>query len=67
MASLPHKVVKKILDLEFVEMSELSIIDDELGQTPGHPPDPSPPAYHRHLTVGREILSHGGRAMHPIF
>ena len=42
-ASLPPKVVKKILDLEFVEMSDISIIDDELSQTPSRPPAPARP------------------------
>ena len=42
-ASLPPKVVKKILDLEFVEISEISIIDDVLAQTPGRPPAPARP------------------------
>ena len=42
-ASLSPKVVKKILDLEFVEMSEISIIDNELSQTPSHPPVPALP------------------------
>ena len=39
-ASLPPKVVKKILDLEFVEISELTI-DDSLPQVPGRAPPPA--------------------------
>ena len=39
-ASLPPKVVKKILDLEFVEMSELTI-DDPPSQVPGRAPPPA--------------------------
>ena len=39
-AVLPTKVAKKILDLEFVEMAEISL-DDPLVQTPGHPPLPA--------------------------
>ena len=41
-ATLPPKVVKRILDLEFVEMSEISI-DDIPTHTPGHPPLPARP------------------------
>ncbi len=37
-ASLPMKVVKKILDLEFIEMSEVTIDDDITG--PGRPAAP---------------------------
>jgi hypothetical protein len=36
-AVLPPKVAKRILDLEFVEMSEISL-DDPLPPTPGQPP-----------------------------
>ena len=36
-AVLPPKVAKKILDLEFVEMSEISL-DDPPSHTPGQPP-----------------------------
>ena len=36
-------MVKKILDLDFVEMSEISITDDELAQTPGRRPAPARP------------------------
>ena len=39
-ASLPPKVVKKILDLELVEMSELTI-DDPPSQVPGRAPPPA--------------------------
>ena len=39
-ASMPMKVVKRILDMEFVEMSEISI-DDDTTQTPGRPPAPA--------------------------
>ena len=39
-ATLPPKVVKRILDLEFIEMSEVSI-DDDTSQTPGRPPAPA--------------------------
>ena len=39
-ASLSTKVVKKILDLEFVEMSEITI-DDVLPAVPGRPPPPA--------------------------
>ena len=39
-ASLSMKVVKKILDLEFVEMSEV-MIDDMLPAVPGRPPPPA--------------------------
>ncbi len=38
-AALPAKVVKKILDLEFVEMAEVSL-DVEPEQVPGRPPPP---------------------------
>ena len=41
-ASLPQKVVKKILELEFVEMSEISV-NDEPPQAPGRPPAPARP------------------------
>lgn len=41
-ASLPSKVVKKILDLEFVEMTEITL--DELpSNSAGHPPLPARP------------------------
>ena len=39
-ASIPLKVVKRILDLEFVEMAEITLDDDTL-QTPGRPPAPA--------------------------
>ena len=39
-ASLPPKLVKKILDLDFVEMSEITT-DDNLPNTPGRPPAPA--------------------------
>ena len=39
---LPPKVVKKILELEFVEMSEISN-NDKLPQVPGHPLAPALP------------------------
>jgi hypothetical protein len=38
--ALPPKVAKRILDLEYVEMSEISI-DDHLPHTPGQPPLPA--------------------------
>jgi hypothetical protein len=41
-ASLPLKIVKKILDLEFVEMSEITI-DKDHTQTPGRLPSPLRP------------------------
>ena len=41
-AVLPPKVAKKILDLEFVEMSEISL-DDSRSHTPGQPPQPARP------------------------
>jgi hypothetical protein len=41
-AFLPPKVVKKILELEFVEMSEISV-NDEPPQAPGRPPAPAHP------------------------
>ena len=39
-ASLSPKVVKRILELEFVEMSEM-MVDNDTPQTPGHPPAPA--------------------------
>ena len=39
-ASLSPKVVKRILELEFVEMSEMTV-DDNTPQTPGRPPAPA--------------------------
>jgi hypothetical protein len=39
---LPLKIVKKILDLEFVEMSEITI-DEDHTQTPGRLPSPPRP------------------------
>ena len=39
-ASLSPKVVKRILELEFVEMSEM-MVDDNTPQTPGRPPAPA--------------------------
>ena len=39
-ASLPTKVVKRILDLEFVKISEITI-NDNLPQRPGHLPAPA--------------------------
>lgn len=41
-ASLPPKVVRKILDLEFVEMTEITL-DDFPSSTAGHPPLPARP------------------------
>ena len=41
-AVLPPKVAKKILDLEYVEMSEISL-DDAPPHTPGQPPLPARP------------------------
>ena len=38
-AAIAPKVVNKILDLEFVEMSEVTI-DDVIPQVPGRPPPP---------------------------
>ena len=43
-ASLPPKVVKKILELEFVEMAEISIGNDP-PQAPGRPSAPARPWY----------------------
>ena len=40
-ASLPIKVVRKILELEFVEMSEVTI-DDDVATGPGLPSPPVP-------------------------
>lgn len=39
-AAIPAKVVRKILELEFVEMSEITL-DDDLPQTPGRPSAPA--------------------------
>ena len=39
-ASLSPKVVKRILELEFVEMSEMTV-DDDTPQAPGHPTAPA--------------------------
>jgi hypothetical protein len=39
-ASLASKVLKRILDLDFVEMSEVTV-DDMSPQVPGHPPPPA--------------------------
>ena len=39
-ASIPSKVVKKILDLEFIEMAEVTV-DSEPTQVPGRPPPPA--------------------------
>ena len=39
-ASLSPKVVKRILELEFVEMSEVTV-DDDIPQAPGRPPAPA--------------------------
>ena len=41
-ASLPPRIVKKILDLEFVEMSEVSA-DADPAPIPGRPPPSRPP------------------------
>ena len=41
-ALLPTKVAKKILDLEFVEMAEITL-DDPPASAPGHPPLPARP------------------------
>ena len=41
-ASLPPKIVKKLLELEFVEMSELTI-NDTTPQVPGRAPPPARP------------------------
>ena len=42
-ASLPLKVVKRILDLEFVEMSEVLVDDDTPNNVPGRLPTPPRP------------------------
>ena len=39
---MPARVVKKILDLNFVEMSEV-LLDDDLPQSPGLPAPPRAP------------------------
>ena len=41
-ASLPNKLIKKILDLEYVDMSEMTL-DAEPEQVPGRPPTPGRP------------------------
>ena len=55
-ASLPAKLVKRILDLEFVEMSDITT-DVELPQTPGLPTTSGrlPPG-DRYIYLGRKIL-----------
>ena len=42
-ACLPAKVVKKIVDLDFVEMSKLSMLEDDVPASLGRPPPPRPP------------------------
>ena len=44
-ALLPSKLAKKILDLDFVEMSEITL-DDPPTPSPGHPPLPARPPIH---------------------
>lgn len=39
-AAIPAEVANKIIELEFVEMSEVTL-DDDLPQTPGHTPAPA--------------------------
>ena len=40
-AALPMKLVKRILDLDFVDMSEVTVDADEIPQGPGRPPAPA--------------------------
>lgn len=56
---LPAKVSKKILDLEFVEMNEISS-DDPPPVIPGHPPLPPMETHPGHLPLGRKVLCYGG-------
>ena len=60
-ASLSPKVVKRILELEFVEMSEMTV-DDDTPQTPGRPPAPA----RLPITVVREVLTNGRSASHQV-
>ena len=57
--AIPFKVVKKILDLEFVEMAEITL-DDDVPSTPGRLlPD-------RHLSVPVEVLHRGGHSLYKV-
>ena len=67
-ACLPPKVVKKILELEFVEMSEISITN-ELPQAPRLPhitylPPPPPLPHPGHIPVARALFTNGSNTGH---
>ena len=63
-ASLSPKVVKCILELEFVEMSEV-MVDDDIPQAPGRPPDPARLPI-TDFSVAREILTVGSSAGYQV-
>ena len=62
LAVLPGKVIKKILNLEFVEMAEISL-DEEPELVSKRPPVPG----HKHLPVAGEVFPHGGYPGHQVF
>ena len=56
-----HCVVTRILDLEFIEMAELTI-DDDLPATDARAPSPNPSSHHKQFTEGRKVLPHSSVA-----
>ena len=60
-ASLAQKVVKRILNLEFVEMPEVTL--DDVVPPCFRPPATSPASNNQYLSVDRKVLTHGGCPM----
>ena len=61
-ASLPAKLVKRILELEYVEMSDISVADADPPQVPGRTPTPA----RLPVGLGRMLLDDGFYSCHPL-
>ena len=70
-AILPPKVVKKILNLEFVEMADVRAdiwVEDQAGAESGGttPPHARQATSHRHSSVAGMLRAHGCTASNPV-